>query len=457
MTEFERRPSVQALGLCPLSRIEQTPAESWEDYEHFREAGDPIWDEEQQAWLLSSYSELRKMMPGEYDSWKSAMIPSRDLPVPLGMDFDDWMDFQGNGGSLNLAMLQGDLHHRYHRWWMATFSPKVLNHWRESLVLPLAHAEIDRFIESGRAELCSQFVDSVTPKIMAGALGFPFDDEFVERALEHDYWSVQGLVAARRFADPSQIDEDLVERATAASVALRELCAPFVEERRDGQGDDFISIVWRHADELFDADDPTAEVIGWAISAFRGGIGNTFATAGSGLYVLATRPDLRAELADGDEDTRKRFVEEMLRLHGPTEVRPRIARRDVQVGDVMIKEGEMVIGLPGAASRDPGHYDCPHEVKFDRRSPRDHFAFSMGQRACPGQALARVQLNAIFESAVERLDGLSLDPAMPAPQWVVHRATLRRWAPVHVQFTPAPERRQAVALSAGHHRDPQVR
>jgi cytochrome P450 len=444
--------SVQSLGLCPLHQIEEATDEAWEEYDGLRVAGDPVWDEHEQAWLLASYDGMRKMMPGEYDDWKSAMIPSPELPTPLGMEFDEWMDFQGNGGRLNLAMLDGPLHNDYHRWWMATFSPKVLSHWKETLVLPLAYAEIDRFIETGQAELCSEFVDPVTPKIMAAALGFPFDDDFVVEVLEHDYWSVQGLVAARRFQKPEDVDKELIERAVAASVALRELCAPHVEARRSGEGDDFISLVWRDADNLFKEDDPTAEVVGWAISAFRGGIGNTFATAGSGLYLLARQPELQERLRLDKDGDRTRFVEEVLRLYGPTEVRPRVARRDVVVGDVTIKKGEMVIGLPGAASRDPSHYTCPAAVSFDRPSPRDHFAFSMGQRACPGQGLARVQLEAIVEATIERLGDLRIDESRPEPKWTVHRSTLRRWAPVHVRFAPGPVRAGEVTLSAGHRR-----
>src|SRR3546814_192030 len=65
-----------------------------------------------------------------------------------------------------------------------------------------------------------------------------------------------------------------------------------------------------------------------------------------------------------------------------------------------------------AANRDDGHF--PDAAKFDiRRRPRNHVAFGYGVHQCIGQALARIELQIVFETLLRRIPNVRLatDPA----------------------------------------------
>ncbi|MCW3066596.1 MAG: hypothetical protein JWN32_3768, partial [Solirubrobacterales bacterium] len=228
---------------------------------------------------------------------------------------------------------------------------------------------------------------------------------------------------------------EVVARATKRIGEGRELLLPYVRERRAGEGNDFISLVWRDADQIFGPDSNYTEVDVAAIAqaSAAAGTDTTSATTASGLYLLMTNPGLQDRLRAGGKEAIEIFVEEALRLQGPVQFLARRALRDVELGDTTIPEGSLVLAMMTSANRDPEHYGCPVDVDMERERPRDHFAFYGGPRVCPGQGLARIQLEHIFTAILERLDDLQLDPTKPPPRYEGFGA--RRWTPLHATFS----------------------
>jgi cytochrome P450 len=240
----------------------------------------------------------------------------------------------------------------------------------------------------------------------------------------------------RRFAgdrgDPGA-DRRAVEEGFAAVDEASELVRPFVEARRGGEGEDFISLVWRSAEELFGPNFNTTDVVGTINVAFAGGSQTTAASTAGGIYLLLTNPELEGHLRAGGDTAVAKFVEELLRLYGPTPYRRRQALQDTELGGVHIKEGDVVIGLAHAANRDPRRYECPLDVQLDRPSPRNHYSFGIpGPRSCPGQGLARTQLTTIFSVLLERMHDIRPNSEMPPPRYTDF--FLRKWRPLHASF-----------------------
>lgn len=82
------------------------------------------------------------------------------------------------------------------------------------------------------------------------------------------------------------------------------------------------------------------------------------------------------------------FVEEVLRLHPPELLVPRLATQPVQLGGATIPAGAAVYLCLGAANRDPAKFERPAELRLDR-PPSRIFTFGSGIHHCIGATLGR--------------------------------------------------------------------
>jgi cytochrome P450 len=201
-----------------------------------------------------------------------------------------------------------------------------------------------------------------------------------------------------------------------------------VRSYRSGEGDYLISMMWRDFPQIFDSFDEE-DVLANLKPAFE--TNSTRSAIRNAFYALITRPELHDELRR-DRSALAKFLEETFRVYGGIEL-PRIALRDVELGGVLVREGETVIPLAGSANVDPERFACPHEIDTSRVALRDHFLFNQGPRACPGQNLARAEIEEAVLAVLERLPGLRFDPEAAPPSFVTVGAE-GRWEPLNVVF-----------------------
>jgi cytochrome P450 len=414
------------------SLTETEGVEPWDFCEHLRERGDIVWDDELSGWLVSSYELVREVGLRDDVDFERVTIPASGR-MHLGMTEQEWEWFMGAGSTrASLFMISGPEHAAQHRWWMRALSPRVIEQWRMSLLEPICHEEIDRFAGAGRAELVDDYARRVAARVMAGMLGLPTDDQDWLVALSQSFEARSALMT--RHSIDETPDDGLVERALAATQQLYDEMRPFVEERRDGTGDDFISMVWRDARTLFGDDFGEADVFAAVITAWQGGTGSVTRGAGNTLYVLLAHPELRDRLQEDTRSNCAAFVEEALRLYGDRIASSRFARADTTLGGRDIRRGDLVLALNSFADRDERSFRSPDVVDLDRANIRSHLGFFTGARTCPGQGLARVELSAAIAALLERLPDVRLDPDAEPPRFagLIGRA----WAPLNVVFLP---------------------
>jgi cytochrome P450 len=117
------------------------------------------------------------------------------------------------------------------------------------------------------------------------------------------------------------------------------------------------------------------------------------------VYELLKNPGLRDWLEE-DWSRANLAVEEFLRFVSPVQfTKPRFVRKDVELGGVRLKEGEMIMPMLAAANLDP--QANPHAEQLDlARRPNRHLAFGTGIHFCLGHQLARLEgacaLKALF-------------------------------------------------------------
>lgn len=72
-----------------------------------------------------------------------------------------------------------------------------------------------------------------------------------------------------------------------------------------------------------------------------------------------------------------------------------------------VPAGDSVIVSLGAANRDPRVFPAPDDIDIDRE-PNPHLAFGFGPHACPGAALARLELCEALHALLTRLPDVAL-------------------------------------------------
>jgi cytochrome P450 len=159
------------------------------------------------------------------------------------------------------------------------------------------------------------------------------------------------------------------------------------------------------------------------------------------LRVLAEDAELQQTLRT-HRDRIPNFVEEMLRLESPIKSDFRLARVATTLAGVDIPAGTTMMLLPGAANRDPSHFDCPAELRIDRPNARQNVAFGRGVHSCPGGPLARIEGRVTVERILDRLSDIRIDerhhgPADARRFRYVPLYIIRGLQELHLEFTAA--------------------
>src|SRR5207247_2445718 len=131
------------------------------------------------------------------------------------------------------------------------------------------------------------------------------------------------------------------------------------------------------------------ELLSTGVALLVAGHETTTNMIASAVYLLLKHTDQRAKLGR-EPSLLTSAIEEVLRYEGPLQRVGRTATRDVGLAGRLIRHGQSVLSLLGAANRDPAHFPDPD--RFDiQRSPNRHIAFGAGPHFCLGAGLARLE------------------------------------------------------------------
>jgi hypothetical protein len=96
-----------------------------------------------------------------------------------------------------------------------------------------------------------------------------------------------------------------------------------------------------------------------------------------------------------------------LRFEAPVQTFFRTTTKDIDVSGVRLGDGEKVLLFLAAANRDPRRWDKPDSFDVRRRAT-GHMTFGTGIHGCVGQAVARLESEAIFRALAPRVASFEL-------------------------------------------------
>ena len=142
------------------------------------------------------------------------------------------------------------------------------------------------------------------------------------------------------------------------------------------------------------------ELFGLMNLTVSAGLSTTVQMLNNGIIQLSRRPELVAQLVKSP-DLIPAFIEELLRYSSSTTGTMRITTEQVELANVVIPKGEVVMALLASANRDPHRFSNPDSFDLFRPNIKRHMTFGYGIHNCVGAALARLELKVAFEVLLE--------------------------------------------------------
>jgi cytochrome P450 len=141
-------------------------------------------------------------------------------------------------------------------------------------------------------------------------------------------------------------------------------------------------------------------------SFLSAGIDTTVYGLGNALHCFVRHPAQWTVLRENPNLIRGAF-EEVLRYEAPVQTFFRTTTREVDVAGVRMGDGEKVLLFLAAANRDPRRWERPDHFDVRRRAA-GHMTFGTGIHGCVGQAVARLESEAILGAFARRVAAFEL-------------------------------------------------
>jgi cytochrome P450 len=249
----------------------------------------------------------------------------------------------------------------------------------------------DMIAEGAPADLVDRFALPLPVAVICELLGVPVEDRPKFRV-----WSDNALSTSRLTA----------EEFMASREELREYMRGLIAEHRVHPRDDLITALIEARDEQDRLSE--LELVDLCNGILIAGHETTASQIPNFLVTLMDHPQAMARLRE-DPSLVPGAVEELTRFVplGSGGGFARYATEDVQVGDVLVREGEPVIVAIGAANRDALRFPEPDKLQVES-PPAQHLGFGHGVHHCLGAALARMELQEALRVLLSELPELHL-------------------------------------------------
>lgn len=314
-------------------------------------------------------------------------------------------------GMGSISTLDNPEHGRWRKIFQRIFLPQFVRTWGDTIVDPVVHGLMAKFLPRGEADLVEEFTHRYPFEVIYRQLNLP----------ESDVHTFQRLAIG-------QTDFVHMAQAQEAGVKLGEYFRALIDERRSNPGDDLVSLL--ATTEVDGEYLPELVLVSFLRQLMNAAGDTTYRGTSVLLTALLQHPD-QLDAIRRDRELIAPAIEEALRWDGPVKSQLRVAISDTQIGGVDIPAGAYLDVLTGAANRDPNIYPDPDSFNIFR-DRRPHYSFSRGPHICVGQHLARVEMTRALHAVMDNLHNLRLDPDKPAPE--IRGIMMRVPAHIYVRF-----------------------
>ena len=347
-------------------------------HEELREAGPVVWLEQYGIWTMARHEQVRDALTDWQTYCSSAGVGLSDFRKE-----PPWRPPS--------IILEADppLHTRTRAVLTRMLAPAAIQVLRETFKRE-AEALIARLVEKREFDGVADLAEAYPLKVFPDAVGI--SEEGRENLLPY------GTMVFNSFGPRN----DLFNKAMANAGPVRDWIMSKCSRAALAPNRLGIQIF-----QAVDAGELSEEEAGMLVRSFlSAGIDTTVYGLGNALYCLARYPEQWTILRNNPNLIRGAF-EEVLRFEAPVQTFFRTTARSVDVGDVRLGGGEKVLLFLAAANRDPRRWDRPDTFDVSRRAA-GHMTFGTGIHGCVGQAIARLETEAILTALASRVVSFEL-------------------------------------------------
>jgi cytochrome P450 len=369
---------VQAVLSRPVSTVDPFShgflGDPYPHHEALREAGPAVWLERYGIWAMARHEQVRDALTDWQTYCSSAGVGLSDFRKE-----PPWRPPS--------IILEADppLHTRTRAVLTRILSPAAIKVLRETFERE-AEALIERLVERREFDGVADLAEAYPLKVFPDAVGISEDGR--ENLLPY------GTMVFNSFGPRN----DLFQQAMANAGPVRDWIMSKCSRAAlapDGLGMQIFRAV--------DAGELSEDEAGMLVRSFlSAGIDTTVYGLGNALYCLARYPEQWQALRKNPNLIRGAF-EEILRFEAPVQTFFRTTTRPVEVGGVALGDGEKVLLFLAAANRDPRRWERADTFDVSRRAA-GHMTFGTGIHGCVGQAVARLETEAILGALAKRVE-----------------------------------------------------
>jgi cytochrome P450 len=167
---------------------------------------------------------------------------------------------------------------------------------------------------------------------------------------------------------------------------------PVVARRRESPGDDLLSALVHPVGGAAALE--TDELIMMCLLLLAAAHETTANLIGNGTRALFEHPD-QFDWLRRHSDLSPQAVDELARFDSPVQIASRVARSELILDGITVREGQQAIVVLGSANRDPARYADPGRLDL-AQTRSSHLAFGNGPHFCLGAGLARLTARETF-------------------------------------------------------------
>ena len=337
-------------------------------------------------WALTRYADVFAVDHDfqNFSSEPTIMIPDSDV----GMMFDD---------AKMMLMMDPPQHTGFRKLIRAEFTRPAAAE-KDNRLHELARQIVNEVIERGECDFVQDVAGEMPSYVIAELMGLPLDDG-------RELYKLTEIIHSAPETLPENAARDAVFKMFGYASEV-------IKAKRPKPTDDLASRLL-HA-EVEGRRLTDNEFLLFFLLLVDAGGDTTRNLLSAGLLALQQNPAQKAWLMQDIPGRLSSAREELLRYTSPVIYMRRTATRDTEVGGQKIAGGDKVVMYFGAANRDPAKFENPNSLDLSR-TPNEHVAFGGGPHVCLGQHLARIEIDAILQQVLTRMEDIEIPSP---PEWL---------------------------------------